>query len=175
MTVAVQVHNQSTIKRLHRTDVLQRQAKRICDAEHVSGPIEISVLLCDDAEIRRLNRRFRQVDKPTDVLAFEQDGPNAPGPKILGDIVISLETVEAHCHGDRARMRQELRLLFCHGLLHLLGYDHGTAAEKEEMMQKQRKYLDCSQEEAWKFGPRRAANRVLSAPETSQHARGRRQ
>jgi probable rRNA maturation factor len=71
-----------------------------------------------------LNRRYRNKSGPTDVLSFAQDLANHGHPEVLGDIVISLETVERFCKGDRVAMRAEVRLLFCHGLLHLLGYDH---------------------------------------------------
>ncbi len=91
---------------------------------------EVGVALVSDAVIRRLNRRFRRVDRPTDVLAF----PAAPvargkagrGARRLGDIAIALgvarRQARRHGHAEAA----EWRILALHGLLHLLGYDHDT-------------------------------------------------
>jgi probable rRNA maturation factor len=107
------------------------------------------VLFCDDPFIAELNRKYRKKNRPTDVLAFAQ-GPlpvrlyRSATPHVLGDIVISLETVERNCRCDRAAMRDEVRLLFCHGILHLLGYQHGTARDLAAMVVKQNDYLGRS-------------------------------
>ncbi len=109
------------------------------------------MLLCDDAYIADLNRAYRGKRGPTDVLSFEYEsipGTDVEGP-LLGDIVISLETVERRCGGAREAMRHEVRLLFCHGVLHLLGQEHDTAAERRAMVGKQARYLDVTIEEAW--------------------------
>ncbi len=144
------VRNESTRKWLYRRDALRRLALRIGVGEGLSERTEISVLFCDDARMAELNGDYRNEKKPTDVLSFEQGLPAASGrPTVLGDIVISLETVEYNCGGDRALMREEVALLFCHGLLHLLGYDHATKREREEMTDRQARYLGVSQEAAW--------------------------
>ncbi len=155
MSATVSVRNESARKRVYRRQDFASLAVRICEEEQPESPCEVSVLLCDDDAMQTLNREYRGVDAPTDVLSFEQDGhPPAGYPRLLGDIVISLETVENHCQGDRDTMREELRLLFCHGLLHLLGYDHGTPGEKREMTAKQAHYLGLTEEAAWQFGAR---------------------
>lgn len=155
--VDLAVCNESTRKRLYRTDTLRRLAERVCAAEGVTGTIEISVLFCDDARIRELNREYRKLDRPTDVLSFCQTGMEHSEPRILGDIVISLETVERHCRGERAAMRDEVRLLFCHGLLHLLGYTHGTEATRRVMAGKQAEHLDIPLGNAWPDAPKKRA------------------
>jgi probable rRNA maturation factor len=71
--------------------------------------------------------------------------------------VISLETAERNCGGERIETRREIEMLFCHGLLHLLGYDHGTAAERAEMQRKQAQYLGRTEVDAWNFGPKKTA------------------
>lgn len=167
MSVTLEVRNESRRKRVYRSDVLRRCAERVCAGEGVEGDVEVSVLFCDDPFIRELNREYRRIDRPTDVLSFEQEGMDGVRPRPLGDIVISLETVDTHCNGDRALMREEVNLLFCHGLLHLLGYDHATAEERNRMQQKQSHYLGTSPENAWRFGPR-------SDAATAQPARRRR-
>lgn len=167
MTVTLEVRNESRHKRVYRSDVLKRCAERVCAGEGVHGEVELSVLFCDDAFIRELNREYRNVDRPTDVLSFEQEDVTGVRPRPLGDIVISLDTVDTHCRGDRSLMRDEVNLLFCHGLLHLLGYDHQTAEQRKRMQQKQSLYLGTTPENAWRFGHRTSA-------EPAQHARRRR-
>lgn len=160
MAASLAVRNASVRRGLVRFGVLERLAERICEGEAVHGDVEISVLFCDDDDMTALNRRYRRKNAPTDVLSFEQNGPGeADGARTLGDIVISLETAERNCGSDRGLMKREVELLFCHGLLHLLGYDHGTRAERAEMVQKQAQYLGTSEVEAWQFGPKAAAPR----------------
>jgi len=160
MAASLAVRNASVRRGLVRNGTLERLAGRICTGEAVPGNVEISLLFCDDDDMTALNRRYRRKNAPTDVLSFEQDGPGeAAGARTLGDIVISLETAERNCGGDRRLIKREIELLFCHGLLHLLGYDHGTRAERAEMTQKQAQYLGTSELEAWQFGPKTAAPR----------------
>lgn len=166
MTVTLEVRNESRHKRLYRTDALRKLSERVLRGEGIRGDVELSVLFCDDAFIQQLNRDYRNINRPTDVLSFEQESAEDVRPRPLGDIVISLETVNEHCAGDRALMRDEVNLLFCHGLLHLLGYDHQTAEERSRMQQKQSHYLGTTPEDAWRFGPR-------TDPEIDQSARRR--
>ena len=150
--VRLSVQQESSRKRLYRRDVLERLAARICAGEG-AGAVEVSVLFCDDARIRALNKAYRKKDRATDVLSFEQEAGPIPGVRVLGDIVISLETVEGRGRGDRARMRDDVRLLFCHGMLHLLGYDHATPRERDRMAEKQARYLGVSKVAAWRTEP----------------------
>ncbi len=149
MTVHLDIRNESRRARLYRGDVLSRLADRIL-AEEGDGPdVELSVLFCDDPFITDLNRKYRRKNGPTDVLAFEQAQAHGTASskdkgrtrRVLGDIVISLEAVARNCGGDRGAMREEVRLLFCHAMLHLLGYTHGTTREVEQMTAKQARYL----------------------------------
>lgn len=175
MTVTVQVRNDSRFKRVYRSDVLRKCAERVCTGEGVRGDVEVSVLFCDDPFIRELNRDYRDIDKPTDVLSFEQEDVPGVRPRPLGDIVISLETVDAHCQSDRPLMRDEVNLLFCHGLLHLLGYDHQNAEQRRHMQQKQSHYLGTTPEDAWRFGPRTRTETVPPARRRRNTSLGRRQ
>ncbi len=93
---------------------------------------EVELILTDNAEIAQLNREYRNVNKPTDVLSFPlEDVPFAP----LGTIVISVDKVTEKAAELGHREEEELALLYLHGLLHLLGYDHecdeGQMREKE--------------------------------------------
>ncbi len=98
---------------------------------------EISVLLLDDAGIALLNRAYRGVSGPTDVLAFPMSEGKfkSLSPDCLGDVVISAET--ARRQSRRGGLSAELALLLVHGILHLVGYDHGTATERRRMWEKQ--------------------------------------
>jgi len=115
------------------------------------GESELSLLLCDEQEIRRLNRTYRNNDKPTDVLSFAQEqaekeggpgGGDAPPayPHLLGDVVISLETAAQQARALGQSPRERLRTLLIHGVLHLIGYDHErSAAEARRMFARERK------------------------------------
>lgn len=154
MSVALRIRNESTRKRLYRSDALTRLVDRILIGEDKHDDAEISILFCDDAFMTSLNKQYLNKNKTTDVLSFEQDDIPGQNPQMLGDIVISLETVESNCHGDAQAMRDEVRMLVCHGTLHLLGYDHGTRDEKEHMQARQAHYLNTSTSQAWNFGPK---------------------
>ena len=98
------------------------------------GDAELSVLFVDDATIRVLNRKHRDKDSPTDVLAFPVDERPVRGvPRVLGDVVISLETALRQARSRRRGLIAEVRFLLAHGLLHLIGYDHGTRIQKRRM------------------------------------------
>lgn len=114
---------------------------RLADVGVAPGRTVVSVSLVDDSTIRDLNRRFRRVDSPTDVLSFSQlegAGPDwraAPPefPVALGDIVVSIPRMRAQAteygHGEA----RELGYLLVHGLLHLLGYDHQSPDQAQAM------------------------------------------
>ncbi|HME92409.1 MAG TPA: rRNA maturation RNase YbeY [Myxococcaceae bacterium] len=96
---------------------------------------ELSICLVGDAAIRRLNRTWRRIDRPTDVLSFPagQMPGAAQGPKLLGDVVISVDTARRRAGMSRRALDAELARYLAHGLLHLLGYDHHTRAQAASM------------------------------------------
>lgn len=98
---------------------------------------EVSLVLADDAAVQALNRDYRGQDKPTNVLSFaamEDDGPALPGePVALGDVVLALGTVLREAREQGKPAADHLRHLTVHGVLHLLGFDHETDGEAEEM------------------------------------------
>ena len=99
-------------------------------AELAPAPATLTLRLVDDAEIRELNRDYRQIDSATDVLSFP--GEETPEGRHLGDIVISVET--AATRGD-ASLEHELKVLALHGILHCLGYDHETDSGEMEALE----------------------------------------
>jgi probable rRNA maturation factor len=115
---------------------------------HGAGHAEVGVVLSDDVRVRRLNHDFRGRDEATNVLSF----PNhtaaevaAPWPSnrplLLGDIVVAYETVVAEAVAERKDVSQHLSHLVVHGMLHLLGCDHRTKAEADEMERLETKIL----------------------------------
>jgi len=125
-----------------RIEAVRRDATWLL--RRVAPSTELSVVLVDDAGMRRLNRTYRRVDRPTDVLAFamREGSGRTLHPEVLGDVVISVETAarQAAARGDPVAV--EVRRLLAHGLLHLLGYDHtGSAVEARRMFRTQRTLL----------------------------------
>ena len=92
---------------------------------------EVSVVLTDDAAIRALNREWRSIDKATDVLSFP--AAKSGNGTFLGDIVIAFETLSRECSDEGRVFLHHLAHLTVHGFLHLIGYDHQTDSEAEEM------------------------------------------
>ncbi len=98
---------------------------------------ELSLLLTDDAEIRALNKAYRDLDKATDVLSFPQDedAVNENGNTLLGDVAISVETAARQAEEHHLSFNEELILLAIHGILHLLGYEHERSPQDARIMQ----------------------------------------
>lgn len=99
----------------------------------------LSILICDDAEIKNLNNTYRGFDHPTDVLSFPS-GINIPdtGEVYLGDIAISFPTAIRQAQKYKHSVNHEISLLTVHGILHLLGFDHDTDDSEQAMWNIQR-------------------------------------
>lgn len=102
-------------------------------AEATAAVGEVSVLLADDAAIRRLNRDWRRLDKPTNVLSFPAPPGQTGEPRPLGDIAVAFETTWNEAEAEGKPFTHHLSHLAIHGFLHLLGYDHETDDEAETM------------------------------------------
>ncbi len=95
---------------------------------------EVSIVLSDDSEIAKLNRNWRGIDKPTNVLSFPASGQRAGNNVLLfGDIIIAYETLKRECDDENRIFLHHLAHLAVHGFLHLIGYDHQTDAQADEM------------------------------------------
>jgi len=92
---------------------------------------EVCVVLAGDAEVRRLNERWRGLDRATDVLSFGYDA--VPSRTVSGDVVVSLDRVAVQASRYRVTRGRELARLVLHGALHLAGLDHATAGERRRM------------------------------------------
>jgi probable rRNA maturation factor len=106
---------------------------------------ELSVLFCSDAFIAELNKKYRNIDAPTDVLSFEQGDEYIDDEETTwfnaGDIVISVETLKKNSQLFEVSMNDELKRLLLHGVLHLDGMDHENNDPEQEMLQFQEHFL----------------------------------
>ena len=133
------------LKRLIRESVLATLAY-----ENFRNPCAVSVTFTDNEGIRDLNRQYRNMDKPTDVLSFPLidfaggDEPPVDEPQaMLGDIVLSLEQAAAQADEFGHSFEREAAFLTVHSMLHLLGYDHVNGEEEDrEMRRRQREILE---------------------------------
>lgn len=120
---------------------IAQQAWEACVARiETPAGAEATLLLCDDADIRRHNRNWRGLDKATNVLSF----PTAEGPlraHHLGDIVVAFETVAREAAESGKSFDDHFRHMIVHGFLHLMGYDHIVDQEAEAMEQMERDIL----------------------------------
>ena len=108
-----------------------------------TGASELGVVFTDDARIRQLNAGWRGKDKATNVLSFPAfpETRTGPLPPLLGDIVLAAETVASEAALEGKPLENHISHLVVHGLLHLLGHDHETDAEAEEMEALERRIL----------------------------------
>ena len=137
--------------RAYRRDIeprrLKEAAQKTLAYENVSGRVELTIAITGDDQIQVLNRQYRGVDSPTDVLAFGQATTEAqfaamPGaPAYLGDVIISYPRAETQASSGGHSAMDEMLLLVVHGVLHLLGHDHATRGQKRKMWAAQENVL----------------------------------
>lgn len=145
-------NNQTLIPITYALKMLVRRAiEATLDYEQYQNVCEVSVTFTDNAQIHELNKKFRQVDRPTDVLSFplfDYDGESEEPPVdeligMLGDIVLSLEQAERQANEYGHSFEREVAFLCVHSMLHLLGYDHETGDEDEaDMRRRQSAIMD---------------------------------
>jgi len=125
----------------------QKNILKILELLGMDEKIEVSIFFTDDEMIRELNHKYREINKPTDVLsfAFEDDEDSFPlvgENRILGDIIISVETARRNAQEANHSLEWEINILILHGLLHLLGYDHLKDKDYELMHKKELEILN---------------------------------
>lgn len=130
------------------TPLIRRIIEDIGLRHGLRGDTEVSLLLVDDDQMRRLNLEYREVDQTTDVLSFPMEEsvddrvPDDPsGGLLLGDIVVSLPAAERQAADFGHSLRRELAFLVVHGMLHLLGYDHCTEQDRQVMRREEEAIL----------------------------------
>jgi len=121
-------------------DLIRDAAEAALAHEGAAG--ELTVVLAGDAQLRALNRQYLGIDAPTDVLAFPASQPDLEsGARYLGDILVSVHQARAQARRAGHPLEAEVQLLVVHGVLHLLGHDHGDARAKSRMWSAQDEVL----------------------------------
>ena len=112
---------------------LQRLFRKLSQEEKKPGwKGSVNLVFIDDKKMKQLNRQYRRIDKPTDVLAFLIDHPISKD-SLLGEVYVSIPTANRQAKEDGRPVTEELVVLSCHGLLHLFGYDHMRKRDAEQM------------------------------------------
>ena len=152
------VFEQLSLQRFTVPAIIRKCINATLDAERISVPCEINVLITDDAGIQIVNRETRELDKPTDVLSFpmfqlepgnpptdwmEYQDPDS-GLVPLGDMCISLERAVAQAQEFGHSTRREVGYLTIHSMLHLLGYDHLDEGEMKRQMRAREEAIAAS-------------------------------
>lgn len=130
----------------------RRAVRRLVTAiitDHSNGDSDVAVVFVGDDAVRELNREYRGVDRPTDVLAFaapkerwrERDHDEAGPETVLGDVIVSVDRASAQARRFRRSLDHEILKLVAHGVLHLLGYDHGADGERRAMRRLENMYV----------------------------------
>jgi probable rRNA maturation factor len=123
--------------------LLEHAAQAALEHESESLDSELTIVLTDDARLRELNRNYLGIDAPTDVLSFpaSETDPET-GARYIGDILISIPRAQSQAAAAGHPLESEVQLLVVHGVLHLLGHDHGEPADKARMWQAQAEVLE---------------------------------
>lgn len=139
----IDVYNQMEEK-IPYIPIMKKVVKKGLHMEKINHA-NCSIIIVDDRYIHELNKTYRQVDRPTDVITFALEDDKtclAPtGLRVLGDIYISIDTAKRQAEEYQHSLERELCFLAIHGLFHLLGYDHQTKEEERIMFQKQEEVL----------------------------------
>ncbi|MDD5312531.1 MAG: rRNA maturation RNase YbeY [Dehalococcoidia bacterium] len=117
--------------------------------EDVQQPYEINLVVTDNSAIHKLNKKYRHIDRPTDVLSFAYREPDSPAGNVefitppeeagyLGEIVISYPYIMEQARDDNRNIEDELILIIVHGILHLIGYNHESAGDARKMRLRER-------------------------------------
>ncbi|MGD8189035.1 rRNA maturation RNase YbeY [Brevibacillus ginsengisoli] len=146
------INEQSEILTEQQEELIKRCLIAAAELEEVKG--EVVVTLVDNARIHEINREYRGVDRPTDVISFAMNESTEGEPDIfideedlddfpnaLGDIIISIPRTKEQAEEYGHSFERELGFLTVHGFLHLLGYDHGSPEEEKEMFGRQEEIL----------------------------------
>ena len=157
MVVRTQIYPEEMAQEISKTyeEIVRCAAKKVGVLYDVAQDSEVSITLTDDVYIHALNKKYRGIDRPTDVLSFaltESEEPDyeTEAPETLGDLVISFSRAKAQAKEYGHSVKREIAFLTVHGMLHLLGYDHMEERDRIEMEEEQRyvmKSLGISRED----------------------------
>lgn len=141
----VEFHN-DVQKMLKFAIELPEVKQNCCLTGKVFSNLVFDIVLCNNEEIHRINREYRNIDRPTDVISFAMFADSEPddvfildGEINLGEIIISLDKTEEQAKENGVSTKDEARLLAAHGILHLLGFDHQTEDDYNFVVKTQNK------------------------------------
>ena len=141
---ALNIEADSLLGRLseEETSFLQRAAAEALNLASDVPQADLTLVLADDAQLQDLNHQFLGVDAPTDVLSFPAGETDVDSESLyLGDVIISYPRAQEKAAAGGHSVKDELQLLVVHGVLHLLGFDHGNRDERAVMWAKQAEVL----------------------------------
>ena len=159
MTILLEEETEVSFDFDHKT-LANEVIEAACDAENCPYEAEVNLTLVDNDSIHEINREYRQIDRPTDVLSFPMQTYDAPadfshaedcvednfnpdtGELLLGDIILSVDKVKEQAAAYGHSEKREFAFLILHSMLHLFGYDHETEQEREAREARQRSILD---------------------------------
>jgi probable rRNA maturation factor len=151
MSQAIQVFVEERFREAVDKPWIKKMARQVLKAEGVSQPYEVSLVFTDSEAVQQLNREYRGVNEPTDVLAFHmltrEEDVNSfalppDGVARLGEVVISYPRAVEQAGEQRHPVERELALLVIHGMLHLLGYDHEGTEDERKMRAREEELLN---------------------------------
>lgn len=122
--------------------IVKKIVKTICKVEKVKGKHVVSIIIVDNQKIHEINRQYRNIDRPTDVISFAAIDGEETLPEEMGDIFISYEKIIEQAKEYEHSILREFAFLVTHGMYHLLGYDHMNQEDEKIMFAKQEKILD---------------------------------
>ena len=135
------------------TDEIKEMLEKVClkslQYEEFNEDCEVSLSIVTNDEIHDINKQFRNIDSPTDVLSFpqltfeegEEADVNENGEIVLGDIIISIDRAKEQAEEYGHSLKRELAFLSVHSMLHLMGYDHMVPEEEEDVFRRQKEIL----------------------------------
>jgi probable rRNA maturation factor len=153
MKEQIGVYIEEKFRGLVREDWVRELSQTVLRAEGVASPYEVSLVFTDSDKVQQLNRDYRGIDEPTDVLAFcmlSQEGLDdsfalpPDGVIRLGEVIISYPQAVEQAKEQGHSAERELALLVIHGILHLLGYDHEKPEEEGKMREREKALLEKS-------------------------------
>lgn len=150
MTLLIDFIDETETLSEEQTSLVQNILNFAAEKEGVEDESEVSVTFVTNERIQEINREYRGKDQPTDVISFalEELGEDeveiigAEIPRVLGDIIISIDRTKEQAEEYNHSVSRELGFLALHGFLHLLGYDHIEEEEEKQMFKRQKDILD---------------------------------
>jgi len=150
--VTLQIDLIDETKKLSDSDIelIENLLNYAADKEHIEDGTEISVMIVSNDEIQKINKAYRSKDYATDVISFameelgvdELEIRGADMPRMLGDIIISIDKAQEQAQEYGHSYMRELGFLTIHGFLHLLGYDHIEEEDEKKMFKRQNELLE---------------------------------